>query len=143
MGRVLVKLMVANNQHVQMAKVGALDPSKVIWFELEAVADSGATHLVLPTDVAERLALPKGDDVIVRYADRRSTKKPTVEEVRVELLGRQGTFRAHLEPDRSTALIGAIILEDLDFLVDCKNQKLVPRDPNVMIEDVDTVEEAS
>jgi len=28
-----------------------------------------------------------------------------------------------------TALLGAIVLEDLDLLVDCSTQKLVPRDP--------------
>jgi hypothetical protein len=31
---------------------------------------------------------------------------------------------------RETALVGAIVLEDLDLLVDCVDQRLVPRDPS-------------
>ena len=36
----------------------------------------------------------------------------------VELNGRHGTFSVIVEPKRKTALIGAIVLEDLDLLVD-------------------------
>jgi hypothetical protein len=37
---------------------------------------------------------------------------------------------AIIEPKRETALIGAIVLEYLDLLVDCTAQKVVPRDPS-------------
>lgn len=42
-------------------------------------------------------------------------------------------FKATVEPKRDTALIGALVLEDLDFLVDGKKQRLVPRDRNFII----------
>lgn len=32
-------------------------------------------------------------------------------------------------PKREDALIGAIVFEALDLLVDCKRQRVVPRDP--------------
>jgi hypothetical protein len=48
----------------------------------------------------------------------------------VELLGRNGVFNAIVEPKGDTALIGAMVLEGLDFLVDCQKQRLVPRDPS-------------
>ena len=52
------------------------------------------------------------------------------EGVYVQLLGRHGTFTAIVEPRRTTALVGAIVLEDLDLLVDCTaEQRVVPRDP--------------
>ena len=47
----------------------------------------------------------------------------------LKLLGRDSTFTAISEPKRDTALIGAIVLEDLDLLVDCAAQRVVPRDP--------------
>jgi hypothetical protein len=37
---------------------------------------------------------------------------------------------AIVEPNRNTALIGAVVLEVLDFVVDCVAQKLLPRDPS-------------
>ena len=43
----------------------------------------------------------------------------------------------NVEPGRESALIGAIVLEDLDFLVDCAGQRLVPRDPKHIISEVE------
>ena len=47
----------------------------------------------------------------------------------LQMLGREGTFTAVIEPKRETALVGAIVLEDLDLLVDCTSQRVIPRDP--------------
>lgn len=42
-------------------------------------------------------------------------------------------FNAIVEPQRDSALIGAIVLEDLDLIVDCTTQQLVPRDPERIV----------
>jgi hypothetical protein len=42
-----------------------------------------------------------------------------------------------LDPARADTMIGAIVLEDLDFLVDCQRQQLVPRDPHVAIYEIE------
>ena len=97
---------------------------------IHGLVDSGATRLVLPEAVVKRLGLPLGDPVNVRYADGRRARRKGVERVYVQLLGRHGTFTAICEPKRETALIGAIVLEDLDLLVDCVAQRVVPRDPS-------------
>jgi hypothetical protein len=60
-----------------------------------------------------------------------------VQEVYVKLQGRDGVFTAIVEPKRRTALIGAIILEDLDFLVDCTKRRLVPRDPRYVVSEIE------
>lgn len=104
---------------------------------MQAVIDTGANYLVLPTAVAEFLGLTKIVDATVRYADRRVAQRQMVEQVEVELLGRRSTFRALLEPDRDTALIGAIVLEDLDLIVDCGKQRIYPRDPHHVIAEVE------
>jgi hypothetical protein len=57
--------------------------------------------------------------------------------VRLHLQGRDGIFTAVVEPKRDTALIGAIVLEDLDFLVDCQKQRLVPRDPDFVVSEIE------
>jgi predicted aspartyl protease len=130
MGRVAAEILASNNEDLILAQAGHLPPERVRRFQLQGTVDTAAALLVLPADVADRLGLPKAGDAVVRYADRRSATRTTVDQVRVELLGRQGTFRAIVEPDRTTALIGAIVLEDLDLLVDCKNNRLYPRDPD-------------
>ena len=55
----------------------------------------------------------------------------------LKLLGRDGIFKAIVEPDRKDVLVGAIVLEDLDFVVDCITQKLQPRDPDRIISEIE------
>jgi predicted aspartyl protease len=137
MGRVTVEVKLANNRDVQMLEGGAMKPEQVRRATLEGTVDPGANWLVLPTAVADQLGLPKTGKATVTYGDRHSAVRDIAVQVELELLGRKGTFRAILEPQRTTALIGAIVLEDLDLLVDCKRQQVIPRDPNVMTAEVE------
>jgi len=128
-GRFGVELEIANNDELGAARLGLLPADRVRRETIRGVVDSGATKLVLPEEVVKRLGLPPGDSVKVRYADGRHAKRAGAEGVYVQLLGRHGTFSAIVEPKRKTVLVGAIVLEDLDLLVDCGAQRLVPRDP--------------
>ena len=55
----------------------------------------------------------------------------------IRLEGRTGVFKAILEPARTDALLGAIVMEDLDLLVDCSNQRVYRRDPDTVITEVE------
>jgi predicted aspartyl protease len=109
---------------------GLLPPDQVRRETVRGVVDSGAAKLVLPQAVVERLGLTLGNPVKVRHADGRKAQRREVKGVFVKLLGRDGTFTAISEPKRDTTLLGAIVLEDLDLLVDCQNERVVPRDPS-------------
>ncbi len=137
MGRFSVNFEVANNDDLAAARRGDLQPSKVRRATIAGVVDTGASRLVLPKQVVEKLGLPETDQVKVKYADGRTAKRPVVEGVHVELQGRHSIFKAAVETKRTTALIGALVLEDLDFLVDCRKQRLVPRDPKFIVSDIE------
>jgi clan AA aspartic protease len=127
--RFAVDFEVANNADIVRNEEGLLASTGIRRLRLRGLVDSGATGLVLPKRVVEQLGLRERRKVKVRYADGRRAVRAEVENVYVELLGRHGVYHAVVEPKRQTALIGAIILEDLDLLADCKNQVLLPRDP--------------
>jgi len=129
-GRFSVEIEVANYADLIRAQDGTLPADQVRRETIQGLVDSGATKLVLPQAVVKRLGLPLGNPVKVRYADGRTAQRREVKGVFVKLLGRDGTFTALSEPKRETALIGAIVLEDLDLLVDCVAQRVVPRDPS-------------
>ncbi|HLQ44185.1 MAG TPA: aspartyl protease family protein [Planctomycetaceae bacterium] len=133
MGRFSVEFEIVNRADVNLAQRGFLPPEKIRRVKLQGVVDCGATRLVLPQRAVKQLGLEPTGTIQVRYADRRQAVRPTVEDVQVELLGRRGTFTASIEPRRRTALIGAIVLEDLDFLIDPLLMRLVPRDPKTII----------
>jgi predicted aspartyl protease len=136
-GRFSVEIEVANYGDMEVARRGLLPPDQVRRETITGVVDSGAVRLVLPEAVVKRLGLPLGGPVPVKYADNRRGRRQVAEGVFAQLLGRHGTFTAVVEPKRDTALIGAIVLEDLDLLVDCKNQRLVPRDPSGPLSEIE------
>jgi len=136
-GRVAIEFEVANHEDVVMARRGMLSPDKVRRLTLTGVVDSGATKLVLPAKVVKQLGLPVAANVKVRYADGRRATRPTTLEAHLTILGREGNFTAIIEPNRKTALIGAIVLEDLDLLVDCPHNRVVPRDPRFIISEIE------
>lgn len=133
MGRFAVDFEVANHVDILDAQRGLLDPEKVRRVNLSGVVDPGATKLVLPGKAVQELGLPGTGKVKVLYTNNETARREAVKEAYVHLQGREGVFAAVVEPKRRTALIGAIVLEDLDFLVDCANQRLVPRDPRTVV----------
>ena len=137
MGRISMPITLANNQDRALADAGFLSEDQVRRVTLVGVVDTGATRLVIPESAAIQLGLPSAGQVKVRYTDNRSTSKELVDQVHVTLLGRDSVFKALVEPDRKDALIGAIVMEDLDFLVDCTNQKIYPRDPDMIVSEVE------
>jgi predicted aspartyl protease len=136
-GRFSVEFEVANYGDVMKSREGDLRPEQIRRQTVHGVVDSGATKLVLPQAVAKKLGLTLSDKIKVRSADGRIAERREAEGAYVELLGRHGVFSAIVEPKRTTALIGAIVLEDLDLLVDCIAQRVVPRDPRGAIFEIE------
>jgi predicted aspartyl protease len=138
MSRFSVEFEVVNNEDLVKAKHGHLDPAKVRRKTIRGVVDSGAAELVLPQSIAKELGLPvMSKKVKVKYADGRRGLRAEVDEIRLFLLGRNGVFSAIVEPARESALVGAIVLEQLDLLVDCKKGRLMPRDPDNKLSEIE------
>ena len=139
MGRFSVEFVVANNRDVVNLGPGDRGSLKdrVKHILLSGVVDSGAARLVLPQRVVDELTLQIEGETTVRYADQRREKRPLVSNVWLELLGRHGVFSAVVEPERTDALIGAIVLEELDLLIDCATQSLHPREPDSILTEIE------
>jgi predicted aspartyl protease len=136
-GRFSVEVEVANNDDLALVRRGLLPPDQARRETIRGVVGSGTMKLVLPEAVVKQLGLPLGDEIKVSYADGRKARRHKAHDVFLKLEGREGVFTAICEPKRETALIGAIVLEDLDFLVDCAAQRVVPRDPSGPIYEIE------
>ena len=137
MGRFAVEIKLANSVDAALVQRGLLPPNQVRQTEIRGVVDTGAVRLVIPERVATELGVREVDEIQVRYADGRIATRKLVTDVLLELLGREATFRASVESNRDSALIGAIVLEELDLLVDCTTERLRPRDPNHIISEIE------
>ena len=62
----------------------------------------------------------------MRYADNRRVAKPVYGVVTAEIKGRAGEFDVLAEPDGSRPLVGQILLEQLDLVVDPGARKVIP-----------------
>ena len=131
-GRFTVPFEVANNADRTLADRGHLPADEVRSAELAGWIDTGAAHLVLPEVVGRSLGLEPHGKMRVRFADGRSVLRDRVKNVHVTLAGRTGIFSAVLLPERVDPLIGAIVLEELDLLVDPLLNAVVPRDPETV-----------
>jgi clan AA aspartic protease len=136
-GRFNVEFELVNYQDVVAARLGVIGPDKVRRTHLSGLVDTGATRLVLPEAAVRQLGLPPTGETAVRYADGRRAKRKTAGDAEVEIQGRSGVFSAVVGPRRTEALIGAIVLEELDFVLDCTNQRLVPRDPHGTVTEIE------
>ena len=91
------------------------------------LVDSGAVMLVLPQDLVETLGLSEVGKVIVTYADERKEERPVAGIVTVKVGNRLTSVNCVVGLPNSEPLLGQIVLEAMDLLVDCAQQKLVPR----------------
>ena len=137
MGRFSVEVELSNHEDLFRARAGLIPPEQVRRARVRGVVDSGAARLVIPAWLAGQLGLETSASAIVRYADGRTAQRSIVRDVHLAYGGRDSVFNAIVEPDRESALIGAIVLEDLDFVVDCAGQRLLPRDPRQIVSEVE------
>lgn len=94
--------------------------------EIDAQIDNGSVRVVLPKEVSEKLGLRKVSKTKVRYADMRIAERDVVGGLRIEILGRIEDCTAIVEPERTTPLIGQIVLQSLDLWIDSRNGRLIP-----------------
>lgn len=136
-GRFSVEFEVANHEDVVQAKKGYLPPDQSRRARISGIVDTGAARLAVPASLVTALGFPEVGQVTAKFADGRREAKTVVGDVQLEIQGRSSVFTAVVEPGRSDALIGAIVLEELDFLPDCTRQALLPRDPLGLIAEID------
>ena len=94
--------------------------------EVEAIIDTGATMMVLPQNLVDELELRRIRETTVKYANGQRQKRSIYAGLVVELKGRVGNFETVAEAIESDALVGQVVLEGLDLVVDPRTRTLLP-----------------
>ena len=94
--------------------------------EMEAKVDTGSILLVIPGEIARRFEFPAIRTELVKYANEQIAERTIVGAVQIEICGRTGWFEAIVEPSKSYALIGAVVMESLDLVVEPRSQAIYP-----------------
>lgn len=126
-GEVIVEVQLENSFDAHLARIGQLADADVRRRTVQALVDTGATDLVLPEDLVQALGLDFVESLVVEYADGRRSRRPVAGPVTLGAMGRRRHFDCVCGPAGTHILLGQVVLESLDLLVDCKAQRLLPR----------------
>ena len=125
MGRVLTAATVENIKDLWEVELGLRTADAVRRVELEnALVDTGATSLCLPTRYIQQLGLTKRFDKRVITSAGPNTAG-VYDAVRLTIKDRECTVDVTEVPDTVPPLIGQIPLEFMDFVVDARSQQLI------------------
>lgn len=126
MGEIRETIQLENDRDRALFEADYLEEDEIRTVEVKGIADTGARTLALPEDVVERLGIKKQQEVKVSYADDRREMRDVVGPVNVTVAGRTTVVDAIVLPAGSEVLIGQIVLERLDLVADCVEERLVP-----------------
>jgi predicted aspartyl protease len=124
MGRVLTKIKVENWLDVELVAMGARK-EKPRSLETDALVDTGAFKFYLRSSLIRQLGLRPIGEVKSRTLSNRLESRSVFSPVSLEIQGRSGRFDVVEVPESLPNIVGQVPLEDLDWVVDCRNQKLI------------------
>lgn len=127
MREVVVELKLENTIDRELFLRGLMKEEDVRSMTVSAIVDTGAAMLMLPQDKVEALGLRESGKVVVTYADERKEERPIAGTVQVKIGKRMANVDCIVGPPTSETLLGQVPLKIMDLLVDCQQQKLVPR----------------
>jgi predicted aspartyl protease len=125
MGRALTEVTIENLKDLWDVERGLLAPEQVRRVTIpDALADTGATMLSLPTRLIQQLGLTRRGKRRVN-SSLGSGEADVYDAVRLTIQGRDCPLDVLEVPDSVPVLIGQIPLERLDFVVDPLKQRLI------------------
>jgi len=128
MGKVIVKAKLWNFADEIDFKRGLISKDQIRTVEVEdAIIDTRATMLTLPEEIVEKLGLIIIREATVTYANNSKARKKIASGVRIEILNRTAVGECIVEEKGTKVLIGQVILEVMDLVVDPKKNAIAPR----------------
>lgn len=133
MGLVYAEIDIFNGGDAYLFRQGLLEEAKIKQTTVTALVDSDAFMLSINENLKTQLDLPVIEKQFVTLADESTIQVEVVGPVDVRFENRSTTVRAIVMPGDAEVLLGAIPMEDMDVLIDPRQQKLVvnPKHPYV------------
>ncbi|HUE82304.1 MAG TPA: retroviral-like aspartic protease family protein [Pyrinomonadaceae bacterium] len=133
MGLVYAEIELVSVDDIVLHRRGFLPDDKIKRLTVNALVDTGAYMLIVTDQIRKQLDLPLIEEQVFRLADDSECRCEVVGPVEVHFENRSTTVRAVVLPGANEVLLGSIPMEDLDVLVDPKQQRLIvnPESPEM------------
>jgi len=125
MGHVNTQLILKNMDDSKRAKRGELPEHEVRQVTVTAMVDTGATTLVINTELFQELGLDTMGERKITFANDVKEICKLTEPVEIHWNDRSVAIQALVVEDAAEVLLGVLPLEGMDLMVDPVNQKLV------------------
>lgn len=133
MGLVYADIELVSTDDLVLNRRGYLPEDEIKRMRVTALVDTGAYMLVINDRIKQQLDLPVIEEQTMRLADDSERRIEIVGPVDVRFENRSTTVRAAVFPGDSEPLLGAIPIEDMDVVIDLKQQRLIvnPESPYI------------
>ena len=126
MGEVKTKIKLTNFGDVRVYERNLIKKEEIRKTEVEMLVDTGATMLTISEDVAQKIGIKKEKEIFVSLADESIHKHFKGRGILVEIGDRDCVTDCVILERGTKSLLGQIPLEEMDLVVDCRNNKLIP-----------------
>ena len=127
MGEIRAKVLLENVSDSALFKARHIGKESVRARDIEAVVDTGAVMMLLPQDVVDALGLEITGHYSALLANDETIVLPRASRLSLTICGRPMTTDCLVGPPGCEALIGQIVLEQLDLIPDPRLRTLTPR----------------
>jgi len=132
-GLVYAEIELISGDDLVLHRRGFLPEHQIKRMKVNALVDSGAYMLVINEHIKEQLDLSFIEEQVFRLADESELRAEIVGPVELRFENRSTTVRAAVLPGDVEVLLGSIPMEDLDVVIDPKQQRLTvnPESPYI------------
>jgi len=124
MGLIYAEIELANSGDIYLAQKGFIKKEEIKKVTVKALVDSGAYMMAINEEICEQLDLPVSEEQSAILADGQEVQLKIVGPVEIRFLTRSTTARAIVLPGDAEVLLGSIPMEDLDVVLNMKDQTL-------------------
>jgi clan AA aspartic protease len=125
MGKTLEKVVIRNFTDIEFAESGHIQPNQIRSVEIEAIVDTGATYLCLPPKIIQELGLRFAKSTPVKTGNGKLELR-IFHNAEITIKDRTIEMRVMENKDDSIpALIGYLVLEEMDWVVNPKTQEIM------------------
>ena len=124
MGKITEKIIVKNYIDITKFSEGFIKENDIRTIEVEAVVDTGAAFMCLPPEAIEKLGLFYSHSRSVITANG-EVKRRIFSVASITIQGREIRMDVMENDETTPALIGYLVLENMDLVVNTKSQKVI------------------
>jgi len=126
MGQIRTSIELVNPTDVELARRSLLDPEDIRCIAVSALVDTGTMHMAINENIQEYLQIPVIGHKRVEMANGQIREYPLVGPLTIRCKGETSNCNAVVLPEDSEPLLGAIPMEEMNFIIDTQRLEVVP-----------------